>query len=75
MNDCFKRGALRAAAALITAGIAPAFAAQADPIASYPSKPVRFIVPFVAGAGTDTTGRVVASKLDRKSTRLNSSHT
>jgi tripartite-type tricarboxylate transporter receptor subunit TctC len=63
MNDCFKRGALRAAAALITAGVAPAFAAQADPIASYPSKPVRFIVPFVAGAGTDTTGRVVASKL------------
>ena len=44
-------------------GAVPAFAAQADPIATYPSKPVRFIVPFVAGAGTDTTGRVVASKL------------
>lgn len=41
----------------------PALAAQADPVASYPTKPVRFIVPFVAGAGTDTTGRVVAAKL------------
>ncbi len=40
-----------------------ASAAAADPVASYPSKPVRFIVPFVAGAGTDTTGRVVAAKL------------
>ena len=30
MNDCFKHGALRAAAAFITAGVAPAFAAQAD---------------------------------------------
>mgnify|MGYP003349928367 CR=1 FL=1 len=28
MNDCFKHGALRAAAAFITAGVAPAFAAQ-----------------------------------------------
>ena len=63
MNHCFKRGALYAAVVLITAGTAPTFAAQADPIASYPSKPVRFIVPFVAGAGTDTTGRVVAAKL------------
>ena len=63
MNHCFKRGAMCAAVAFVVFGIAPAFAAQADPIASYPSKPVRFIVPFVAGAGTDTTGRVVASKL------------
>ena len=38
-------------AALMASRPAPAFAAQADPIASYPSKPVRFIVPFVAGAG------------------------
>ena len=41
----------------------PALAAQVDSVASYPTKPVRFIVPFVAGAGTDTTGRVVAAKL------------
>ena len=35
----------------------------ADPVASYPSRPVRFIVPFVPGAGTDLTTRTVARKL------------
>jgi tripartite-type tricarboxylate transporter receptor subunit TctC len=36
--------------------------AQADP-ANYPNKPVRFISPFVPGAGTDTTARTLAQKL------------
>ena len=35
----------------------------ADPAANYPSRPVRFIVPFVPGAGTDLTTRTVAKKL------------
>jgi tripartite-type tricarboxylate transporter receptor subunit TctC len=35
----------------------------ADPAAGYPSKPVRFIAPFAAGAGTDTTARTIAAKL------------
>ena len=39
------------------------FAAQADVAKDYPSKPVRFIAPFVAGAGTDTTARSIAQKL------------
>ena len=39
------------------------FAAQADVAKDYPSKPVRFIAPFVAGAGTDTTARLIAQKL------------
>lgn len=63
MKKDFQRGVRSVAVVFVAAGIAPAVAAQADPIASYPSKPARFIVPFVAGAGTDTTGRVVASKL------------
>ena len=55
-----------AAAALLCAGAIlaqPSAAAQADAAKDYPSKPVRFIAPFVAGAGTDTTARLVAQKL------------
>ena len=63
MTQHHKAGALRAVAASLLLVATAATAAQADSVASYPTKPVRFIVPFVAGAGTDTTGRVVAAKL------------
>src|SRR5688572_19800849 len=39
------------------------FAAPTDPVKDYPNKPVRFIAPFVPGAGTDTTARAIAQKL------------
>jgi tripartite-type tricarboxylate transporter receptor subunit TctC len=42
---------------------APAIAAGADIAKDYPNKPVRLIVPFVAGAGTDATARLIAGKL------------
>jgi tripartite-type tricarboxylate transporter receptor subunit TctC len=45
---------------------APLYAAQADPATGYPSKPIRFIVPFSPGAGTDTTARTIAQKLGDK---------
>src|SRR5215204_6121317 len=41
-------------------------AAQGDPAAGYPSKPVRFICPFAPGAGTDLTARTIAQKLGEK---------
>ena len=41
----------------------------------YPSRPIRIIVQFTPGTSTDVMARVVAQRLDRKSTRLNSSHT
>ena len=57
---------------LISACIAAAFiaaplhAAQSDPAAGYPNKPIRFLVPFSPGAGTDTTARTIAQKLSDK---------
>jgi tripartite-type tricarboxylate transporter receptor subunit TctC len=43
-------------------GVAPA-AAQAP---AYPTKPVRMLVPFVAGGGTDLVARAVAQKLSER---------
>jgi tripartite-type tricarboxylate transporter receptor subunit TctC len=47
--------------ALGTAAVAQA--ADAD---TYPNRPIRFIVPFVAGAGTDITARTIAAKLTER---------
>ena len=58
------RWAARAAAAaaiVLTAGISGNALAQAG----YPDKPVRLIVPFPPGGGTDILGRIVADKLTR----------
>ncbi len=38
--------------------------AHADP--TFPTRPVRFIVPFPAGGGADVVGRVVGMKLEQK---------
>jgi len=52
-------------AALLTAFGGIAFAAQSDVRAAtgYPTRPVRFIVPFAAGGGPDLTARVLAAAL------------
>ena len=52
------------AAACMTTG--SAYAAQSDAAANYPTRPIRFIVPFAPGAGTDTTARTIAQKLGDK---------
>ena len=57
----------RTLACTVAALFAPALhAAQADPAPGFPNKPIRFIVPFAPGAGTDTTARAIAQKLSEK---------
>lgn len=53
-------------AGVLAVAAVPLHAAQTDPAANYPSKPIRFIVPFSPGAGTDLTARTLAQKLNEK---------
>lgn len=53
--SCFARCVL---GACLAAAVASAYAQQ-----SYPTRPVRIIVPSSAGGGTDTTTRLVSNKL------------
>ena len=60
-----------------TLAIGFSLVATSAPAQDYPSRPIKFVVPFTAGSATDTLARVLGQKLastDRKSTRLNSSH-
>ena len=43
-----------------------AYTATADAAAQYPTRPVRFIVPFQAGGANDLTARLIAQKLTER---------
>ena len=47
------------------AGISMAHAASVE-VDKYPTKPIRFIAPFVPGGGTDITARAIAAKLTER---------
>lgn len=60
------RAVCRALALILTGLITLHASAQTrDEAADYPNKPVRFIVAFAPGAGTDLLGRLVAAQLSR----------
>ena len=40
--------------------------AHAAAAQDYPARPVKLIIPFAAGAGTDLTGRIVAQELGKR---------
>ncbi|RPI46306.1 MAG: tripartite tricarboxylate transporter substrate binding protein [Betaproteobacteria bacterium] len=51
------------AAAILLAVVHPAFSLAADSPQAYPDRPVRMIVPFAPGGGSDIVGRILARGL------------
>jgi tripartite-type tricarboxylate transporter receptor subunit TctC len=52
--------------ALVLVGAVSQAWAQSDPAAKWPDRPIRFIVPFPAGAATDVVARIVGQRLGER---------
>jgi tripartite-type tricarboxylate transporter receptor subunit TctC len=57
-KNSLEEGTMARWLALLLAGFCACAAAQ-----EYPSRPVRFILPFPPGGGTDILGRLIAERL------------
>ena len=62
-EDHHAHASRQAAAALALAGALPAAAAAQAPAQAWPQRPIRMIVPFPAGGGTEFIARIAAKQL------------
>jgi len=58
-----RRRLLGVSAALLAPAILPRHALGQDSAAKWPSRPVKLVVPFAAGGGTDAVGRLIFGRL------------